>query len=113
MIVFQGHILRREQYWSNADKFRPERFLQDGKLIATKPKAYIPFGVGRRVCLGEKLAINDLFLVLVRFLQKTNDYELTLHSEEPDLLRPDPDDILELHPLEFEIFLSRKKLNKH
>ena len=79
--------------------FKPERFLDSkGKYLTTRPKTFIPFGVGRRVCLVEKLAIADLFLVLVRFLQKTYDYEIVLHmNNDENSLLPDPNP-LEYHP---------------
>ncbi|CAG2177683.1 unnamed protein product, partial [Oppiella nova] len=81
VIVYQGYICRNDKDWEKANEFIPERFLdKQGEFITTRPKAYIPFGVGRRVCLGEKLAIADLFLVLVRFLQSTQDYDIVLDS---------------------------------
>ncbi|CAG2112368.1 unnamed protein product, partial [Medioppia subpectinata] len=82
VFVYQGIILRNDSDWENAEKFIPERFVDSaGQFITTRPKAYIPFGVGRRVCPGERLAIADLFLILVRFLQLTQDYEITVDSE--------------------------------
>ncbi|CAG2102534.1 unnamed protein product, partial [Medioppia subpectinata] len=108
VMVYQGIICRNDKDWQNADEFKPERFIDsEGQFITTRPKAYIPFGVGRRVCPGEKLAIADLFLqtkcripfgvgrrvcpgeklaiadlflVLVRFLQSTQDYDIVLDS---------------------------------
>ncbi|CAG2181430.1 unnamed protein product, partial [Oppiella nova] len=81
VIVYQGYICRNDKDWEKANEFIPERFLdKEGEFITTRPKAYIPFGVGRRVCPGEKLAIADLFLVLVRFLQSTQDYDIVLDS---------------------------------
>jgi hypothetical protein len=58
--------------------FKPERFLENGKYLALGPIAFISFGTGCRMCLGEKLAINDVFLVFVRLLQSTNGYEISL-----------------------------------
>ena len=104
--VFQGDILHNEKYWPNAEDFRPERFLEDGKYVTTRPKAFIPFGVGRRVCLGEKLAIADLFLVLVRFLQKTSDYQIVFHFDGDTT--PDPNNSLETHPQGYKISLVKK-----
>ncbi|CAG2122706.1 unnamed protein product, partial [Medioppia subpectinata] len=87
--LYQGIILDSPEYWPNPELFTPERFLDSaGRYITTRPKAYIPFGVGRRVCLGEKLAIADLFLVLVRFLQSTQDYDIVLDSNSG--VDPDP-----------------------
>ncbi|CAG2113636.1 unnamed protein product [Medioppia subpectinata] len=83
VMVYQGIICRNEKDWQNADEFTPERFIDsEGQYITTRPKAFIPFGVGRRVCAGEKLAIADLFLVLVRFLQSTQDYDIVLDSND-------------------------------
>ena len=103
--VFQGSILHNEKYWQNSEQFRPERFLEDGKYVTTRPKAFIPFGVGRRVCLGEKLAIADLFLVLVRFLQKTSDYQIVFHFDGDTKL--DPNNSIEVHPKNFKISLKK------
>ena len=89
-MLFHGSILNDERYWDNPNDFIPERFLENGKYLTTRPTAFIPFGYGRRVCLGEKLAIADLFLVLVRFLQKTSDYDIVLQCEPDFDLSPDP-----------------------
>ncbi|XP_054154623.1 steroid 17-alpha-hydroxylase/17,20 lyase-like [Oppia nitens] len=83
--VFQGFILRNDsnKYWTNPNDFIPERFLDsDNHYMITRLQqtAYIPFGIGRRVCLGEKLATADLFLVLTRFLQSTQNYDIVLDS---------------------------------
>jgi len=81
VFVYDSFIMCENKHWDKGDEFIPGRFLDNnGQHITTRPKAFIPFGVGRRVCLGEKLAIADLFLVLVRFLQSTQDYHLVLDS---------------------------------
>ncbi|CAG2165254.1 unnamed protein product [Oppiella nova] len=81
VFVHQGIICRNDKDWAKGNEFIPERFLDsEGQYMTTRPKAYIPFGVGRRVCLGEKLAIADLFLVLVTFLQSTQDYDMVSES---------------------------------
>ena len=57
-----------ERYFADPLEFRPERFLDaDGKFQADKN--VIPFSVGKRQCLGESLARNELFLFLTGFLQ--------------------------------------------
>ena len=109
LMVYQGHILHREEYWDKPYEFIPDRFLDsDGKYVSIRPKAFIPFGVGRRVCVGEKLAINDMFLVVVRFLQKTSDYEIVLHCDpNEDMLLPEPDNAYEYHPKHYKISLKK------
>lgn len=39
--------------WDEPEKFEPKRFLSNGKLL--KPDHFIPFGMGRRSCMGYKL----------------------------------------------------------
>ncbi|CAG5115326.1 unnamed protein product [Candidula unifasciata] len=53
----------------DASSFRPERFIDDhGKLQI--PEQFIPFGIGRRVCLGEAIAKMELFLFLATMFQR-------------------------------------------
>ncbi|XP_078621661.1 cytochrome P450 2U1-like [Branchiostoma floridae x Branchiostoma japonicum] len=56
-------------YWPDPDRFDPERFLDaEGKVI-NKPKSFMPFSGGRRLCLGEQLAKMELFLLFSSLLQ--------------------------------------------
>nr|CAH0098576.1 unnamed protein product [Daphnia galeata] len=81
--------------WEDAENFRPERHLdQNGKVI--KNDAFTPFGIGKRICLGEPLARNTVFL-FVASLVKT--FELksvpnkplpTLEPEAGIILGPKP-----------------------
>ncbi|KAG7188511.1 hypothetical protein KM043_008145 [Ampulex compressa] len=49
------------ELWSEPEEFRPSRFLTaEGKVH--KPEYFMPFGVGRRMCLGDVLARMELFL---------------------------------------------------
>nr|UUB32631.1 cytochrome P450 CYP307B1 [Dendroctonus rhizophagus] len=42
-----------EELWTDPQQFRPERFIRAGKLF--KPEYFLPFGGGRRSCMGYKL----------------------------------------------------------
>lgn len=47
--------------WDKPEQFNPSRFINaEGKV--TKPEYFLPFGVGRRMCLGDVLARMELFL---------------------------------------------------
>ncbi|XP_076441364.1 cytochrome P450 2U1-like isoform X2 [Babylonia areolata] len=61
-------VLQDPEIWGDPENFRPERFIDfDGKL--TRPEEFVPFSMGRRVCLGESLARMELFLYLATLIQ--------------------------------------------
>lgn len=57
--------------WDNPDQFMPERFLdENNQLVKHGMKNFMPFGAGRRLCLGKSLAKCEVFLVLARMLHQ-------------------------------------------
>jgi cytochrome P450 len=70
--IFAMH--RSTRYWHNPDVFDPERFSPENE--AKIPRyAYLPFGGGARVCIGNQFAIMEAKLLLVTIMQQ---YELDL-----------------------------------
>lgn len=68
VLQFLESVLHDPDIWDEPLIFRPERFIDaDGKL--TKPDEFIPFGIGRRACLGESLARMELFLYVSTMIQ--------------------------------------------
>ncbi|CAG2111856.1 unnamed protein product, partial [Medioppia subpectinata] len=65
--------------WPNPEVFDPKRFLTSDGKFRSNTAGYNPFGIGHRVCIGEKLALADLFFITVRLLKSTND--ITTHSQ--------------------------------
>jgi cytochrome P450 len=63
-------VHRHPDFWQNANKFMPERFLE-----VSQPKAYLPFGLGERYCLGKNLAMLQ-GQCLLAMLVKEFDYGL-------------------------------------
>ena len=50
---------------------RPQRFLEkfEGGLRLVKKDQFVPYGFGRRVCMGESLAKDNLFIFLSTLLK--------------------------------------------
>uniref|UniRef100_A0A7E4W900 Cytochrome P450 n=1 Tax=Panagrellus redivivus TaxID=6233 RepID=A0A7E4W900_PANRE len=66
-------VMHDERYFPDAESFRPERFIDsNGKFF--QPPELMPFGVGKRACLGEGLARLELFLFTANLL---NQFEFT------------------------------------
>uniref|UniRef100_A0A8D0H5T9 Uncharacterized protein n=1 Tax=Sphenodon punctatus TaxID=8508 RepID=A0A8D0H5T9_SPHPU len=56
------------EQWETPQKFNPKHFLDKGGNFVNK-EAFLPFGAGHRVCLGEQLARTKLFIFFVTLLQ--------------------------------------------
>lgn len=69
-IIFIYQIHRDESIFENAYEFKPERFLSSNPNTNEHPYAYIPFSAGRRNCIGQKLAVMELKIALVKILQR-------------------------------------------
>ncbi|GFR80075.1 cytochrome P450 2U1 [Elysia marginata] len=56
--------------WGDPDTFRPERFLDGAGKLLKPPPEFVPFGLGRRSCLGERMAKMELYLFLSAMFQR-------------------------------------------
>lgn len=89
------------KYWTNPELFDPSRFLQSGRLV--KPDYFLPFGGGRRSCMGYKMVQYISFCVISTLMQKftlkadqevkipvgslampEKSYELSFHARHPE-----------------------------
>ena len=55
-------------YFKNPEQFQPERFLNENGKFVNEDRV-IPFGIGKRFCLGRTLAEKEFFLFFTGFLQ--------------------------------------------
>lgn len=55
--------------WNDPLKFDPRGHFIDETGQLRKPPSFMPFGTGRRVCLGEQMAKNVLFLTAIYLLR--------------------------------------------
>lgn len=82
-IIFEGYKIPKEcsiffnfqsvhldpQNFEDPLLLNPDRFLDSSGQIV-KPKEYMPFGIGRRICLGEPVAKMEIFLFLTAMLKE-------------------------------------------
>ncbi|KAK3601250.1 hypothetical protein CHS0354_040429 [Potamilus streckersoni] len=69
VLINLDSVLRDPSTFKDPDVFRPERYLDaDGHI--TKPEEYIPFSIGRRMCIGESVARMEIFLFLAALIQR-------------------------------------------
>ncbi|MBN3787559.1 cytochrome P450 [Burkholderia sp. Ac-20353] len=62
-------LMHRDARWfPDPDAFRPERFADDAPAIPRG--AYMPFGTGPRVCLGQHLALTEMTVIAAMVLQR-------------------------------------------
>ena len=69
-ILISPWVLHRDpRYFSEPEAFRPERWM--GNLARELPRfAYMPFGGGPRICIGQRFALIEAILVLTTMAQR-------------------------------------------
>jgi cytochrome P450 len=73
---------RHSAYWRDPHIFDPDRFLPEREAELTSG-AYIPFGLGPRVCAGAAFAQTEAVLLIARLLRRFD-----FHLVDPSRVRP-------------------------
>jgi cytochrome P450 len=73
VVVAPWLIHRHRKYWHYPDIFDPDRYSTTDARVSLR-QAYLPFGMGPRVCLGAAFALQEATLILARLVQS---YRLT------------------------------------
>ena len=58
--------------WPEPTKFNPDRFLDSDGKLNSKSTHFMPFSCGRRVCVGEVLAKQELHLLIASLYQRVS-----------------------------------------
>ena len=101
MVVSPWVLHRHRRHWTDPDVFDPERFMPGAPPVDRY--AYLPFGVGPRVCIGAHFALTEATLVLSRLLKT---FRIELASSKPVMpvgvvtTQPDHQPPFRLHPRE-------------
>ncbi|XP_050086156.1 cytochrome P450 4d10-like [Anopheles aquasalis] len=93
VIIMPFFVGRSSKYYTNPEKFDPERFNVETSAEKTNPYRYIPFSAGPRNCIGQKFAVAELKSLVSKVLRH---YEILPPTEQWDesfiaelILRPE------------------------
>ncbi|MFN3892351.1 MAG: cytochrome P450 [Beijerinckiaceae bacterium] len=79
LVIVSPWVLHRHlSYWKDPDVFDPARFLPEREADMT-PGAYIPFGIGPRVCAGAAFAQVEAVLIIADLVRR---FDFTLAAGE-------------------------------
>jgi cytochrome P450 len=89
MISFIYGLHHDKNFWPDAEKFYPERFIAQPDLV--KSKYFYPFGAGPRMCIGNNFAMAEMCFFVHQFFKQ---YTITATGQIPKkipllTLRPD------------------------
>ena len=80
-------IMNDPKHWDQPDTFNPDRFLDSETGAFRRQQRCIPFLVGKRYCLGQQLALHQLFLFLTGLLQH---FTFTTPLSSPEMVNTEP-----------------------
>ena len=70
---------RLEQYFPEANSFKPERWLEQEARFKIHPFASLPFGFGSRMCVGKRFSENEIYLAAARLVSR---FKIELPSDD-------------------------------
>ncbi|KAI5633533.1 cytochrome p450 domain-containing protein [Phthorimaea operculella] len=78
-VIFQHYVMSNsDENFSKASEFMPERWLKRSSVQNHHPFASLPFGFGRRMCLGRRFAELEIHTVIAKMVQA---FQMEYHHE--------------------------------
>lgn len=84
------NIHHSPKFWDEPEKFKPERFTKEN-MKAKHKYAYMPFGGGPRLCIGNNFALMEMQIILAKLINQFEfiaEYTKTPEMEPLITLRP-------------------------
>lgn len=87
LLIFPYGTHRLPEFWPEPERFDPERFLRDPALGigGVKSYAYLPFGAGPHVCIGNHFALTEALIIAAVLARRGR-----LRALRPEEARPRP-----------------------
>jgi cytochrome P450 len=82
VVVSPWLIQRHHTLWDEPDAFNPDRYDNDASRESLK-QAYLPFGMGQRVCMGAAFALQEATLILASLVREYRISALPDHEPRP------------------------------
>uniref|UniRef100_A0A7N6AQN2 Cytochrome P450, family 24, subfamily A, polypeptide 1 n=1 Tax=Anabas testudineus TaxID=64144 RepID=A0A7N6AQN2_ANATE len=82
VLMINTHALgSNEEYFDDVKQFKPERWLRETSTI--NPFAHVPFGIGKRMCIGRRLAELQLQLAMCWVRNKYENFDIVATDNKP------------------------------
>ena len=95
------------EFWEDPTLFKPERFSKEFIRHTVKhPYQYIPFSAGPRSCIGQKLALMEILVVLATMLRH---FAFTLAAKDSHIAMPQ-EETLTIHPKDLNVVVTLRNV---
>ncbi|XP_013779514.1 cytochrome P450 302a1, mitochondrial-like, partial [Limulus polyphemus] len=82
LLVAQNMVAcRLEENFPEPLKFKPERWLKEKAENKAHPFVFIPFGFGPRMCVGRRIAEQEIWVLVAKILRR---FKVEYHHEDID-----------------------------
>ncbi|XP_066974435.1 cytochrome P450 2L1-like isoform X1 [Macrobrachium rosenbergii] len=107
--VLIGHLEccnKDPAYWERPNDFYPEHFLDENGKLSSKREGFLPFSVGKRLCVGESLARMELYVFLAALIQN---FTFTAPEGEKLSIEKNPTERILAVPQPFNIIITQRE----